>query len=86
VLGVFQKSPHIKRSASASEDLGEKVDRIEKQKIDEKVGPWRVYPMIGAGKKVQSTYLCTIHFKDGTQEEFAVDHHHLHMPTPDKDN
>ncbi|BBO30582.1 hypothetical protein [Lacipirellula parvula] len=79
VLKVFQKSPHIKRSTPRSEeDLARKVDRIEKRKLNEKVGPSRVYPMIGAGKKVQSTYLYTIHFQDGTQEEFAVDHHHLH--------
>lgn len=61
------------------EDLTEKVDWIEKEKVDERIDPMRVYPLIGPARQVHSLYRCTIRLKDGSEKMFAVDHHHLHM-------
>ncbi|WP_428307538.1 hypothetical protein [Lacipirellula sp.] len=64
----------------------DQVAKIEKVKFEEKVDPPRHYPMIGEARQVHTLYTCEFQLKDGKTHKLCVDHNHLHMPTPDKDN
>lgn len=64
------------------DDVMSSVVQIERQKLGTRVDPFRVYPLIGPAQKVHTDYRYLFELKDGSQEVFMVDHHHLHAQSP----